>query len=125
MKVKLVPATIDVDLYAGDGEAVEIACVDAAGLAVDVSDRTWSAQWRPTPASADVEAIALTVDAAAAATGIVVVHFSAATTRAQMAQSGSLAGVAHGVWDLQGTVTGADPQTLARGQTTTILDVTR
>lgn len=111
MRVDLTPVVLDIELYAGDQTAVVVHFRDKSSLVpVDVSDRTWAAQWRRTRSAAT--AVNLSVDDSGAATGTVIVHFP-----------GDLAPV--GVWDLEGThaVTGKD--TPITGAVTVMQDVTR
>lgn len=115
MLVDLTPAVLDLNLYAGDGEALLIDIVDSSSIPVDVSDRTWAAQWRPSRRSEDDLAVDLEVDDSEAGEGRIVVRFPSNVTRTLGA----------GVWDLQATVVGGEPETLAGGKVRVTLDVTR
>jgi hypothetical protein len=75
---------------------------------------SWSSQWRPTAESADSLAISLTVDATAAATGVITLGASEAQTRAMGAS---------GVFDIQAALPSV--RTLTRAKTKWRLDVTR
>lgn len=116
MRVDLRPAVLDLALYAGDATAVTLRFwTDAAKTTpADVSDREWSASWREDRTSDP--ATELELDDSEAATGVVIVRFSAADTS-------SFAEV--GVWDVQGAVPGSDPSTLVTGYVTVQRDVTR
>ena len=110
MLVDLTPAVLDLKLYSGDATAVIVHAVNrVTKLPMDLSDRTWAAQWRRKRSSAT--AINLSVDDSNAATGELIVHFP-----------GDLAEC--GVWDLEGThaVTGKD--TILTGEVRVIEDVT-
>lgn len=111
MLVDLTPAVLDLKLYAGDATAVVVTALDRVTKApVDLSDRTWAAQWRRKRASAS--ATNLSVDDSGAATGVIIIHFP-----------GDLDPL--GVWDLEGThaVTGKD--TILTGEVRVEEDVTR
>ncbi len=110
------PAVLDLLLYAGDGTAATVRFKDGAGAAVDVSAYTWAATWRPERASADTLKIALTIDQTGASSGNVIVHFTAAATRAMSAT---------GYWDLQGVIGAGDPTTAVTGRVSVENDVTR
>jgi len=111
MLVDLTPARLDLKLYAGDPTAVVVTALDkTTKQPVDLSDRTWAAQWRRKRSSA--AAVDLAVDDSGAVGGVIVVHFP-----------GDLDPL--GVWDLEGThaVTGKD--TILTGEVRVEEDVTR
>ena len=109
------PATRNIVAYAGDTYQHEFEFVDEDDAAMDLSARTFAAQWRPRRSSPNSQAVSFTVDDSDAATGIVTITLSAA----QMAALDPT-----GVYDLQSTVAGV-VETLVPGPFTTTLDVTR
>jgi len=102
-----------VPVYAGDTTPFFSYTFANGGVPDDMSAWTWQAQWRLKPAAENF--LTLDVDASLAATGVISISASAATT-AQMTGSG--------VWDLQGT-RGDEVRTWLRGTTVFTRDVTR
>lgn len=84
-----------VDVYAGDTTSFYSYTFKVNDVPQNLTDWTWSAQWRLTTASPD--SIALVVDSSQAATGTISVYATAAAT-SQM--------TGPGVWDLQGVKAG-------------------
>lgn len=113
-KANLRPPVLDLKLYAGDYYGVEIQPVGDDDEPADLSDRTWSAQWRRSRSAA--EAVALEVDDSQAASGKIVVHFRSEMTR-EFSESG--------VWDVQGVDDDDQVITLATGAVSILGDVTR
>ena len=114
-KVDLTPAVLDLDLYAGDGADFQLKFTDSNNAAVDVSDRTCSAQIRKT--RSDATSYNLTIITTNAATGIVVIHIPGSITSILPRTS---------QWDLQFTsASRPDPFTILQGTVTCIPDVTR
>jgi hypothetical protein len=111
MLVDLTPADLSLKLYAGDQTAVVVHALDrVTKQPVDLSDRTWAAQWRRKRTSST--AVNLSVDDSGAASGELIVYFP-----------GDLEPI--GTWDLEGThaVTGKD--TILTGEVLVFADVTR
>jgi hypothetical protein len=110
MQVDLTPAVLDLKLYAGDETAVVVTALDhVTKTPVDLSDRTWAAQWRRKRSSPT--AVVLAVDDSGAANGVIVVHFP-----------GDLA--PQGCWDLEGDHAGGK-DTILTGEVSVEPDVTR
>jgi len=111
MLVDLTPAKLDLKLYAGEPTALRVrARSKTTKQPLDLSDRTWAAQWRRKRTSAD--SVDLFVDDTAAATGELVVYFP-----------DNLDPV--GVWDLEGTHATTGKDTILTGDVTVTADVTR
>lgn len=109
MIVDLTPADLSLKLYAGDETAVVVTALDrVTKQPVDLSDRTWAAQWRRKRTSAT--AVNLAVDASGAAGGVLVVHFP-----------GNLDPI--GCWDLEGDHAGGK-DTILSGEVLVFPDVT-
>lgn len=121
MAISLVPGTVDLDLYAGDGAALRVTVEDAAGDPFPV-DGEVVAQVRTTRADTDPFA-AFTVDMTDAATGVLVLSLTGEQTDGMLTTPGT--GKFGGVWDCQWTADGAEPITLVQGKVTCIPDVTR
>jgi hypothetical protein len=110
MLVDLTPATLDLKLYAGDQTAVVVTAIDrVTKLAVDLSDRTWAAQWRRKRSSST--AVNLSVDDSGSASGVVIIHFP-----------GTLDPI--GVYDLEGTHATTGKDTILTGEVRIEEDVT-
>lgn len=110
---RLLPATLDLALYAGDGLSITVTVTDAKGSRVALAG-TWRASVRPTRTSATV--VSLTVDDTDEANGVVVVTGTGA-------QVESFADV--GVWDLEYTPAAGQAVTLLTGAVTVQRDVSR
>lgn len=108
------PATLNLDVYRGDGFAKVISfVVGASAMAVD--DWTFAAQIREYADSEDTMA-EFEIDMTNAADGEILLVLTGATT-AEFERSG--------VWDLEGTVSGGEPQTLLAGEMRLSRDATR
>ena len=101
------------EIYAGDLAVLTLEFNDEDGVHVDVSGyEDWRCQWRRRVG--DLSAVEVTVDASAAADGVVQLILSPEQTRL----------VSEGVFDVQVSYEG-DPHTLIRGETRWMEDVTR
>lgn len=110
MLIDLTPAVLDLKLYAGDETAVVVTALDRkTKTPVDLSDRTWTAQWRRKRTS--TAAVTLAVDDSGATGGVIIVHFP-----------GNLDPL--GVWDLEGDHAGGK-DTILTGDVRVEPDVTR
>ena len=117
--ILLVPRTVDLALYAGDGATVRLTLRSPQGDPVAL-DGEVEAQIRTTRGDAAVlEAFA--VDASAAADGVAVLSLTGAQTAGLVNGSGSFAGA----YDVQWTAPGAEPATLIQGAVSCAQDVTR
>lgn len=111
MLVDLTPAVLDLKLYAGDATAVVVTALNrVTKTPVDLSDRTWAAQWRRKRTS--TTAVDLAVDDSGAITGVIIVHFP-----------GDLD--PRGFWDLEGTHAVSGKDTILTGEVRVEEDVTR
>jgi len=110
MLVDLTPSVLDLKLYAGDETAVVVRALDrVTKTPVDLSDRTWAAQWRRKRSSAT--AVDLAVDDSGASGGVIIVYFP-----------GDLDPL--GCWDLEGDHAGGK-DTIMTGEVRVEPDVTR
>jgi hypothetical protein len=103
----------NVAIYHGDTCVFPTYTFKTDGTPNDLSAWTFTAQWRMTRTSTD--ALDMTVDSSAAATGSITVSLSAAQTANIWSA---------GVWDLSG-VRGSEVRTFVTGATTYQSDVTR
>jgi hypothetical protein len=113
--LRLVPQSVNLELYAGDGAAVRITVRDTSGQTIPV-DGAVEAQLRDERDSASAIAD-FAVDTAEAAQGIVRVSLSGAQT----APLGDFSGF----WDVQWTPSGEEPVTIVQGKVKCSRDVTR
>jgi hypothetical protein len=117
--VSLLPAELDLTIYAGDDLAMQFTFVDAASAPIDMSG-TWSASIKPINAlETDPPLQTFTVDASNAATGVIVISLTGAETGGLPAPSdASLA------WDIQRTDPNGVVRTTHRGTISVVDDVT-
>jgi hypothetical protein len=115
--VSVLPATLNLALYAGDSVTVSFTFTDASGNPLDMSG-TWSAQVRSAPGAADPPLAVFGVDTTQAASGVIVISLDDEATAA-LPIATTLA------WDLE-QQTGTDTvRTTHRGSVTVTEDVTR
>ena len=113
----MTPGTLNIEFVAGDGYSLAITCQDSNGAALSQSAYTWTAKVRKNWYTATADATAFTVDATAAATGVITLSLTAVQTRAL--------GFGKQVWDTQRALGAADPVTVLRGTVTVLPDATR
>ena len=116
MTLNQIPRADDIEVRAGDDLAIGIHLAEPGSnppVAADVSDWTFTAQWRSDAAAGAF--IAFTVDASSADEGQIVLTMTPTQTRA-MGDSGA--------WDLQGVRAGKT-RTFLEGWTVWREDVTR
>ena len=111
--VKIIPAKLNYTIYRGD-DFNAVMTIQEEGVAVDVSDRTYTAQLRRSPDGDVVEDFGIDMtDAAAGDVGVILTDAVTADL------DGSY------VWDFQQETAGGVVRTLAGGQFTVTKDVTR
>jgi hypothetical protein len=116
--INLLPAQLDLSIYAGDSLTVRFEFQDAGGAAVDMTG-TWSAQIRHSGGNlTDPPVGSFTIDDSSAATGIISASLSGDDTAA-LPVGASLP------WDMQQITTGGAVRTTHRGAITVTQDVTR
>lgn len=122
--ISLLPQSLDLQLYCGDGVELRIVVTDSDGAALPLTGAI-DAQIRSSRTSSE-EAAVFAADLTDGDTGIVYLSLTGDQTAA-------LHGVAPqqpverftGVWDVQWTPAGAEPVTLVQGNVESNLDVTR
>lgn len=119
MKVDLTPDTLDLVFYAGDSGDFQMEFIDTSGNLIDVSGFTWNAQIRNIRTSDSL--ISLAIDTSSASSGLLTVNIPGTVTR--MIAQKTWDKVSQ--WDIQGTISGADPITVLQGTITSTMDVTR
>ena len=110
------PGLFDLFVQQGDKFVLTINFKDAAGAAINYSALTFTAQFRPTHASGDVDKVTFGIDATGSATGVVIISLTKTQTAALPLS---------GVWDIQGATAGGDPTTFLTGAVTVGAEVTR
>jgi hypothetical protein len=115
------PAKLDLlRIRAGDRNAFNIKLTDSNGI-VNLSDKTIEAQARLTPTEPDPPAVSAIINMTDPAQGEFELRWPGDAIRDVLGSADSWTGV----WDLQLTETGQDPQTLVAGAFTIESDVTR
>jgi hypothetical protein len=120
--LSLVPQQVDLALYAGDGAALRITVrnTESPPAPLDLTGAVTAQIRHARPDAAPL--VDFTVDAAEAASGVVVLHLTGAQTAALVNGTGE---AFKGVYDVQWTPEGSEPVTLVQGAVTCTLDVTR
>ena len=115
-KIDLVPQSVDLALYAGDGASIRVTVASPQGIPQPVTG-TVLAQIKA--ARTDATALEVfTADLSLAAQGIVRINLTGAQTAALVNGTDF-----SGVWDVQNTPTGGQPITLVQGKVTCVHDV--
>lgn len=123
--ISLVPQTIDLAFYAGDGVSLTISASDASGAPLDLAQGQLKAQIRQDRFDSDPR-VAFTVSLTPTP-GMAVLSLTGVQTAALVqATEGWRAGTEFsGAWDLEWTAIGQQPITIVQGKVTCRLDVTR
>lgn len=119
-KIDLIPNTLDLALYAGDGASIRLTVTDNDEMPLPI-DGEVAAQIRKAPIDPEVLA-EFSVNLSQGAEGIVFISLTGEQTAALIVASKA---VFKGVWDVQLHRTGAEPITLAKGKVECDADVTR
>jgi hypothetical protein len=120
--VDLLPAELDLSIYAGDDLAIQFTFTDTAGTPVDMSG-TWAAQVRAQPyteGDAPTPLATFAIDDTDAGAGIIVASLAGDDTMALPTDPANPA-----VWDLQQTAAAGTIRTTHRGTITVTQDVTQ
>lgn len=120
--ISLVPKSLDLKLYAGDGVKLRLNVKDSSGDPVNLTGAV-TAQIRASRAGADPVAT-FTTEIIDATGGIALISLSGAETRAIHGDPDPVE-TFQGVWDVQWAAEGAEPVTLFQGNVESKLDVTR
>jgi len=120
-KITLLPDTLDLAFYAGDGVNLQLTVTDAANSPLPV-DGEILAQIRPTKISSTVSAT-FAVDLTDASMGVILISLTGAQTTALVQPQ--LLNVFKGVWDVQWSPEDAEPVTLIQGRVECYADVSR
>jgi hypothetical protein len=118
VKISLIPSSLDLELYAGDGVSLVFGLNDSDGNPLNVTG-TVIAQIRETRADIDPSAD-FTADLTNGASGQVVLSLTGVQTGALIGQKQRF----EGVWDMQWTKAGSEPVTVLQGKVTCDPDVT-
>lgn len=117
--ISLLPQTLDLSLYAGDGCEFKFICKTPAGAPVDVTGAV-RAQIRETRLDASPVA-SFTVSLVDAYLGIIKISLTGAQTQDLVEPTGKFSGV----WDLEWDSATGEPRTLCQGNLECVSDVTR
>lgn len=119
--ISLLPETLDLKLYGGDGVRLKLLVSDGAGGAIALTG-TLAAQIRESRVNPTIKAT-FAVDITDVAGGIAYISLTGAQT-AGLHGNGDLERFT-GVWDVQWTPDGTEPVTILQGGIESSLDVTR
>lgn len=120
-KISYSPQTLDLILYAGDGNGIRMTVRDSANAIVNLAG-TFLAQVRATREAVDPADAVFNIDSSRVAEGIILVYLTAEQTESLM--SGVDPGEKYiGVWDLEWTPTNSEPLTLCQGKVECLRDV--
>jgi hypothetical protein len=109
--ISLIPESIDLKLYGGDGVELRLVVTDSQGAPLPLTGSI-DAQIRPTR-TASTEAAVFAADLADADTGIVILSLTGAQTEALHGPDPDFPSERFtGVWDVQWTPPGAEPVTI-------------
>jgi len=118
-QLMLAPATVDLEIYQGDGVSIQITATDASGAAMNVTGTT-IAYIRQNRTDTGTPTLAFTVDTTNAATGILLLSLTGAQTATLSSGTND---PWRGFWDVQWTVGGGQPLTLVKGKVACDQDV--
>lgn len=119
-KISLLPDTLDLAFYAGDGADIQLTVTDTSNEPMDV-DGTVIAQIRAVKTSATPSA-EFAVDLTGASLGVIVLSLTGEQTAGLLASNQVLF---KGVWDVQWDPSDRDPVTLIQGRVECTADVSR
>lgn len=120
-KINLLPETLDLAFYAGDGADIQLTVTDTGGTPVPL-DGTVIAQVRPNKLSDTVSA-EFAVDMTNAALGVIQLSLTSAQTTAMLGVV--RVNVFKGMWDVQWNPADREPVTLIQGRVECYADVSR
>jgi hypothetical protein len=118
MRLQLVPAQMDLELYSGDGPTLRVLITDLNGNPMNVTGTVMS-QIRQNRTDA-APFLTFTNDLTNAAAGIVNISLTGAQTATMVSGTSD---PWRGFWDFQWTPSGAQPLTVLQGAVTCDLDV--
>ena len=114
-----VPPTLDLELYAGDGVAIQFTLTDSNGVVFPL-DGVVTSQIKAKRSDTD-PLVEWVVDEAGFASGVVTLSLSGEQTASLINGKPQFAGV----WDMQYVPTGSEPMTFFQGKILCDADVTR
>lgn len=118
-KISFQPQTLDLFLYAGDGNEFRLTVTDSSGVTIPLTG-TMRAQIRTTPEAPDPPDAIFDIDLSEGANGIANLKLPSDQTDGLV----SATNVYSGVWDLEWTATGEEPLTICQGKVECVRDVT-
>jgi cob(I)alamin adenosyltransferase len=120
-KINLLPETLDLAFYAGDGADIQLTVTNTDDTPVPL-DGTVIAQVRPSKLSETVSA-EFAVDMTNAALGVIQLSLTSAQTTAMLGPA--RVNVFKGMWDVQWDPADREPVTLIQGRVECYADVSR
>jgi hypothetical protein len=122
--ISLVPQSLDLSLYGGDGVELRMTVTDSLGQPVPLTPGAIDAQIR-TSRTSDPVMVSFTADLTDGATGVVILSLSGSQTELLHGDPALPSERFSGVWDVQWTPQSGQPITLIQGKVESALDVTR
>lgn len=121
--ISLLPESLDLKLYGGDGVELRLVVSDPQGAAVPLTGAI-DAQIRHARTDFNV-AVSFATDLTDADSGVVILSLTGAQSESLHGNPDQPSERFVGVWDVQWTPNGAEPITLIQGNVESALDVTR
>lgn len=123
--ISLLPETLDIVLYSGDGFSFKFICTDENGAPIDITGGV-SAQIRLSRLAPETPAICdFAVNLVDAYLGIIVLSLTGSQTKALTEDPSAQSGRFVGVWDVQWEPADSEPRTLCQGKAECVADVTQ
>jgi len=123
--ISLVPQTLDLSLYGGDGVELRMTVTNTDGQPVPLTPGAVDAQIRSTRTTGPTPIATFATDLTDGDTGIVILSLTGDQTEALHGDLAALSERFTGVWDVQWTPQDGQPITLIQGKVDSALDVTR
>jgi hypothetical protein len=123
--ISLVPQSLDLSLYGGDGVELRMTVTDSGGSPVPLTPGTVDAQIRGSRTTVGDAIAIFSTDLTDGATGVVILSLTGTQTEGLHGPSDGLSERFSGVWDVQWTPDQGQPITLIQGKVDSALDVTR
>lgn len=123
-KINLLPESLDLSLYAGDGVSFRMIITNGSNAPLDISG-SMNAQIRLKRLDPDPPIVSFAISMIDAYQGIVRISLTGEQTAELSQHESTKDGKFAGVWDLQWTPAEEEPRTLVQGKVECVADVTR